>query len=231
MDQLMDELVRKGIDHRQFLTPRRCLREPIPEIFMAAHLLDRAVGAHLAGDRAAAIALFRRADLPPVRAFTEMLWGGAAKNPEQWRYIRKRSVPETPENVPKNQRLKQTQPSTAEKRIIVARDGHHCVFCGMPVIRAEVRAAIDRAYPEARIWGGTNETQHAAFQCLWLQYDHVLPRAKGGDNSPANVVVTCAPCNYGRNELTLDEVGVLDPRNFPLFRTSWDGLERFLSAG
>ena len=56
------------------------------------------------------------------------------------------------------------------------------------------------------------------------------PRSRGGDNSPANVVVACAPCNYGRRKLMLDEVGVIDPRTLPVLRTSWDGLERFLSA-
>jgi 5-methylcytosine-specific restriction endonuclease McrA len=100
----------------------------------------------------------------------------------------------------------------------------------MPVIRREVRKAIDKAYPEAKVWGKGNQAQHAAFQCMWLQYDHVLPRSKGGDNSPANVVVACAPCNYGRSELTLDEIGVIDPRGFPILKTSWDGLERFMSA-
>lgn len=33
------------------LAPRRCLEEPIPEIFEAASLLSDAVDAHLAGDR------------------------------------------------------------------------------------------------------------------------------------------------------------------------------------
>jgi 5-methylcytosine-specific restriction endonuclease McrA len=231
VEQLMRKIASSGLDPQQFLAPRRCQREPIPEIFHAAHLLDRAVGAHLAGQRDVACALIRQADLAVIRDFTEMLWGGAVKNPEQWRYIRKRPVPGTPEGIDEDLRHKPRDPSVADKRIIVARDGHHCMFCGMPVIRKEVRKAITKAYPEAKVWDdNTNETQHAAFQCMWLQYDHVFPHAKGGDNSPGNVVVACAPCNYGRRELTLDEIGVIDPRNFPVLRTSWDGLERFMSA-
>jgi len=231
VDQNLGQIASTGLEPHDFYAPRRCLREPIAEIFLAAHLLDRAVGAHLAGDREGVLELIRQADMPAVRAFTEMLWGAAENNPEQWRYIRKRPLVNPPAAVPKQHFLKRLEPAAPEKKIVIARDGHNCVFCGMPVIRSEVRAALDKAYPEAKIWGNTNRTQHAAFQCLWLQYDHLLPRSRGGDNSPANVVVACAPCNYGRRELMLDEVGVIDPRTLPVLRTSWDGLERFLTAG
>jgi hypothetical protein len=198
VEEIMAKIMNAGLDPQQFLAPRRCQREPIPEIGLAAQLLDRAIDAHLAGQRDTVCALIRQADLAVVGDFTEMLWGKEKNNPEQWRYIRKRPVPNTPKCVPKALRLKQTMPSTADMRIIVARDGHHCVFCGMPVIRREVRKAIDKGYPEAKVWGASNKTQHAAFQCMWLQHDHVLPRSKGGDNSPANVVVACAPCIYWR---------------------------------
>ena len=46
-----------------------------------------------------------------------------------------------------------------------------------------------------------------------------------------NVVVTCAQCNYGKNEFMLEELGVIDPRLHPAVRTSWKGLERALNAG
>jgi 5-methylcytosine-specific restriction endonuclease McrA len=77
--------------------------------------------------------------------------------------------------------------------------------------------------------GRTNPTQHAAFQCMWLQFDHVVPHSRGGDNSVDNVVVTCGPCNYGRAERTLDELGLIDPRQKPVQKTDWDGLERMLT--
>ena len=67
----------------EFLAPRRCMREPIKEIFHAAELLDRAVDAHLRQDRKTASQLFREADIPEVRAWTESLWGGKRANPEQ----------------------------------------------------------------------------------------------------------------------------------------------------
>jgi len=220
----------EGLDPEEFLAPRRCMREPIPEIFYAAHLLDRAVGAHLAGDRDIAETLIRRADLPAVRAFTEMLWGSSKTNAGQWLHVRRRPLAQPSPELAKDQRIQKRMPSKAEAQAIIARHGYNCAFCGMPVIRSAVRAAISKAYPEALQWGNHNHLQHAAFQCMWLQFDHVLAHSRGGDNSPDNVVITCAPCNYGRGDWTLEEVGLLDPRTLPTHRTSWDGLERFLSA-
>ncbi|MXW85183.1 MAG: hypothetical protein F4103_11515 [Boseongicola sp. SB0673_bin_14] len=46
-----------------------------------------------------------------------------------------------------------------------------------------------------------------------------------------DVVVTCAPCNYGKGDYMLEELGLIDPRLRPAVRTSWDGLERMLIDG
>ena len=43
---------------------------------------------------------------------------------------------------------------------------------------------------------------------MWLQFDHLLPNQGGGDSKLDNVVVTCAPCNFGRMDHTLEEVGL-----------------------
>lgn len=53
--------------------------------------------------------------------------------------------------------------------------------------------------------------QRAAFLCMWLQYDHILPHSRGGENTLDNIVVTCAPCNFSRMESTLDEAQLLHP--------------------
>ena len=85
-----------------------------------------------------------------------------------------------------------------------------------------------QAFPEALPWGKTNSSQHAAFQAIWLQYDHVLPHARGGDNSHANVVIACAPCNFARMNYTLEEVGLSNPLSREPSYSGWDGLERFI---
>ena len=200
---------------------RTCLREPIPEIEDAARFLDAAVSAHLQGQRVIAEELFRLADNRRIWDWTNSVWG---KNSP---YVQYRSVASAPSVLPKELRVKVRMPTAAEKAQIHARDGYHCRFCGMPVIRPEVRKMICAAYPVAVAWGNTNETQHAAFQAMWAQYDHILPHARGGNNELENIVLACAACNFGRMSFVLEEVGLFDPRETSPRKSSWDGLERF----
>lgn len=204
-----------------YATNRICLRDPIPEIMEAAALLDQAVTAHLSGQTDLADELIRRAEIPAVRDWTESLWGTASP------YVQFRDVPNAPPSIPREQRLETRMPNSVEKKALVERDGYHCRFCGIPVIRTEVRNRIRTDYPDALRWGATNPEQHAAFQAMWLQYDHILPHARGGNNDLSNLVVTCAPCNFARMNYTLDEVGLADPRLREHVRSEWDGLERY----
>jgi len=121
-------------------------------------------------------------------------------------------------------------PTLAEKRQLHVRDGFHCRVCGIPVIRQEVRQRLRDAYPSALQWEGRNVEQHAAFQAMWVQYDHVIPHARGGTNEADNMLITCAPCNYGRMNYTFAEVGLIDPRTRPPIQSMWDGLERFIPS-
>lgn len=200
---------------------RNCLREPIPEIFAAARCLNEAVSAHLEGESGVADRLIRMADIPAIREWTESLWG--PKSP----YRKYRASADAPASVPRQNRLSSRMPNTAEKRTLLDRDGYHCRFCGIPLIRATVRQRITKAYPDALPWGNSNGTQHAAFQAMWLQYDHLLAHARGGDSSLENVIITCGPCNFGRRNYTLAEVSLIDPRTREPIRSTWDGLERF----
>lgn len=168
--------------------------------------------------------------MPIIRAWTESIWGSRAANPDQQQYHRIRKIVGAPAIIPKPLRMTRRMPSLEDRSLIIERYGRNCVFCGIPLIGEQVRRVFNRAYPEAAPWGYTNRSQHAAFQCMWMQFDHILPHSRGGDNSADNVVVTCAPCNYGRGERTLEEVGLIDPRRAPPHKTSWDGLERVLAS-
>ena len=206
-----------------FWDPRTCLREPIPEIFQAAELLDRAVDAHLADERGRAGRLIAEADMPEMRSWVESLWGPASEG-----IHRIRSVEGAPPVLAKNERDPKREPDNQLKQAVIDRDGYRCRFCGIPVVRGEVRKAIHLQYRDPLPWGDPNASQHAAFQCFWLQFDHVLPHSRGGRTNLDNLVITCGPCNFGRAERTLDEVGLIDPRTRPVEPTSWDGLERFI---
>jgi len=200
---------------------RSCHRAPIPEIELARNYLDQAASAHLAGRRDEAGDLIRRADIPTIRQWTESIWG------ENSPHVHYRAVPDSPRYLSKRERAGFRMPTPAERSAVLLRDGYHCRFCGIPVIRKEVRDRIRRLYPEVPIWGGRNLDQHAAFQAMWLQYDHLLPHSRGGSNALENILITCAPCNYGRMDYTLEEVGLIDPRLREPTRSNWDGLERF----
>jgi hypothetical protein len=204
-----------------FLSPRRCLLEPIQEILEAARLLDQAANAHLVGDTRLAQALIRQADMPAIAGWTDSIWGRHNQD-----VLRIRMVAGAPPVLPLAERPRPRAPTSEAKRAIVKRDGYHCRFCGIAVIDKTIRTLLRGAYPDALRWGRSNAEQHAAFQCMWLQYDHVLPNGRGGASSEDNLVVTCAPCNFGRMERTLDEVGLKDPRLNDIKPSKWDGLER-----
>lgn len=201
---------------------KKSVREPIPELFLAAELLNRAVSAHLAGDFETASKLFEEADMPVLREWTESHWG------KDTPYKKVLFPDESKPLLSKQDRIPVRMPNREEKEALHRRDGFHCRFCGVPVIRKEVRVKLRNFYPNVIKWGRTNGDQHAAFQALWLQYDHILPHSRGGDNSIDNIVITCAPCNYVRMDNLVHEMGLSHPLERSPIKSDWDGLERIL---
>ena len=195
---------------------KRCFREPLPEIYDTARYLDAAVSAHLKGHASLAAELFELANDPQVWAWTDSIWGKSSPYVIINRQPNKTLIEKTASRMP----------TSAQRLELHKRDGFHCRFCGIPVIRAEIRKLIHKKYPAAVQWGTTNASQHAAFQCMWAQYDHVVPHSQGGTNELENLVVTCAACNFGKMEYTLEELGLIDPRVAPPIQSAWDGLER-----
>jgi HNH endonuclease len=202
---------------------RLCLRPAIPEIALAAKYLDEAITAHISGDTKLAAALIGQASIPAIRDWVESLWGKASP------YVQYRVVTGAPPTLTREERIVLRMPTSSEKQLLHVRDGYHCRFCGIPVVRAAIRNRLRKLYSDALPWPThSNKGQHPAFQAMWAQYDHVLPHARGGANDFENIIVTCAPCNFARMNYTLEEVGLADPRMREPIRTSWDGLERLL---
>lgn len=198
---------------------KNCFRDPIAEIQLAADLLNTAASAHLVGDHSTARESLLKANMPEVRAFSESLWGAKSK------YVPVVAKSPAPAITKGEYRR---MPTSCERRALHARDGFHCRFCGMPVVRAEVRRYLTQAYPDLNLWAVGNKNQHAALQCMWVQYDHLTPHSRGGTNELNNLVIACAPCNYSRMQFTLSEVGLANPLDRETIRLPWDGLERLL---
>lgn len=155
------------------------------------------------------------ADLPAIRAYTTSLWGTA------WASLKveaKRSEVQGPRS-----------PGAELKRQLHERDGHHCRFCGIPLIRPEVRKHVEKLFPDMTLWGNKDAERHAALLVMWTQYDHVEPYSRGGATTLDNMVLTCAPCNFGRDRLLVEEVGLLDPRLRSPRKSDWLGLVNALS--
>ena len=209
---------------------KRCLSEPIAEIFEAAKALDAAAAAHLQGDVPGAENLLRKADSPVIRCWTESVWG--KRDPSIHVFVEQSNpLP----HLSTSERPQPRMPGAVTRKEIIRRDGYHCRFCGIPVIPVEVRQLLNRHYPEAATWGPRNVEQHAALQCMWLQFDHLVPNERGGTSDLENVVVTCAPCNFGRMQFTIEELGLDNPLLRPLEPTwigyeQWDGLTKLLKA-
>ena len=209
---------------------RRSLCTPIPAIFEAAELLLEAVSKHCSGDFATASELLDRANHKEVWAYTDKAWGkGAAA-----RYGFREDA-NSPPHLLIQERPTPRMPDATTRRAVISRDGHHCRFCGIPVIDKSIRQLFSQQYPETVRWGATNASQHAAFQSMWLQYDHILPNSRGGGSTLENIVVACSACNFGRMEATIEEARLLHPllEKPPIVwrrHAEWDGLEGFRSV-
>ena len=213
-----------------YFAARRCLRLPIPEIFEAASLLEEAAEAHLAGHTARAAAALQEADIPAIRDWIESLWGSRKAFPEKVHHLRIREVPDLPAVVAKELRVSTPGPTLETSRRLFEKFGWNCAYCGIPLIDRRARAVFRKNYPSVRIWGLTNDDRHNAFMCMDNEFDHVLPRSRGGTNDFENFVTACAPCNCGKESWTLEQLGLLDPREHHVPSQQWDGLVKLVGA-
>lgn len=199
---------------------REFIKNPIAVIYEASALLSRAAEAHLNGEREAAEALFRQADIQEIWNWINPDWEKPHLN------VRVHEPEGDTREIPKINRDPVRAPPLNVKATVLARDGYRCRYCGIPVIHADIRKIAHTLYPNAVPWDWRDpRQQHAAFQCLWLQFDHVIPHSHGGSSTVENVVVTCALCNFGKDKYTLKQLGLSDPRVRPPVPVSWNGLE------
>jgi hypothetical protein len=129
-------------------TPLRIfLRAPIPEIEAAARHLELAAAAHLAGQRERAAQLIEIANDPAVREWTDSIWGKGSK------FAASGPFNSSPAFVTS---VKERMPGLGCQRELHERDGYYCRFCGIPVVRKQVREYLRSEYPETKIWGRKN---------------------------------------------------------------------------
>ena len=206
-----------------FWEPRESFLVPIPELAKAADLLSQAADQMVAGNADQARELLRQADMPILRAYTASAMSSVTEGVHRWR-----AVENLPREIPKSERGKRA-PSPAEEVAIITRDGFRCRYCGCRVVFRKAQTALSRALPGAVHWGNRDIELNAAFYTLKAVLDHVVPHAHGGGSDADNLVTSCQPCNYGKGNWFIEQVGLKDPRLRPPIVDSWDGLTRLIN--
>ena len=102
-------------------------------------------------------------------------------------------------------------PNSRQTREVLERDRWSCRYCGSPLLlRSQLdkfRSLIgDDLFPLGR----TNLSKHGAYFLHVATIDHILPWSAGGTNEPDNLAATCHACNFGKDDFTLEQLGLQD---------------------
>jgi len=199
---------------------RDCFLEPPASAAIAAKLLSAAADSLMASDIGKARRLIVEADIQDLGVFGRKMMGSTIPEIHQYR-----DIPGAPsENSGHGQRM----PTKKFEYGIFARDNWSCRFCGVRGVDPRARKVITSLFPDETRWAGKDKDKHHAFLALSLSLDHILPYSRGGDNTDSNLLAACYPCQFGRNNWTLEEVGLNDPRMREPVNSGWDGLTRLL---
>lgn len=106
------------------------------------------------------------------------------------------------------------------------RDCWTCRYCGTRTIALPILRLLSCIYPDRfpyhPHWKAGQV--HPAYLLLSTSLDHVHPGGRGGAwDAPDNLVAACWPCNSGKADFTLEEIGwqLLTEAEV---RSDWDGL-------
>ena len=199
---------------------RHSILKPIPELEVAAQLLDAAATAIISGEMQIAAELIKQANMPEI-----MTYAKRAVGPLSFEVHR---VLKRPKCLPRSERDPTRMPSAREQLNIFLRDGWRCRFCGTKVICKSARNVITRTFALETNWKSTEFQRHSALYAMASSLDHVEPHGRGGKNQFENFVTSCYCCQFGRGEWTIEEAELADPRCRPPLVDDWDGLTRLV---
>lgn len=95
----------------------------------------------------------------------------------------------SPVKMPYRSRTKVAQ---GTRRRVYERDDWSCQYCGRRIDPLTPGQADGRNAPVDSSTGTT----------VWLELDHIVPRALGGNNSFGNLRTACSPCNRRKSDST-----------------------------
>lgn len=115
--------------------------------------------------------------------------------------------------------------SMALTREVAVRDHYACRYCGQPLMPRNVFVKLrNQVGQEVFPLGRGNYGRHGARLIFGLTIDHVQPHSQGGQTDLGNLVSSCWPCNFGKGDYSVDEIGLDDPRGREPVETDWTGM-------
>lgn len=189
----------------------------------AADLLDAAADLILADRSEEAVTLIQQADIITLFDIREQ----ASRAPPLFSVHRVRETANLLARIPKEHRAPPFKSESTLGEAVFRRDGWRCRYCGCRIIPSRVRRWVNKFLPGTVRWNNAKNLEcHAGFWTLWGSVDHVIPRARGGCNKAHNLVTACMVCNFAKEDYTLEQLGLADPRCRAPVLGDWDGLTR-----
>ncbi len=112
---------------------------------------------------------------------------------------------------------------------VFRRDGYRCRYCRNRLIdQGFLKNFAKKINSPVFVRGSSNLTSHAIIHLTWPVADHVIPWSRGGATTLDNLVASCAPCNYGKADYTIEQLGISNPFDRKPVVDTWDGLSRCL---
>ena len=95
---------------------------------------------------------------------------------------------------------------------ILSRDNFRCRYCSRTVLPKKKLISFHRNLGDEFFPIGRRNSEISGYYLvLCATLDHVIPHSLGGRTNEGNLVTSCWPCNYGKMNNTLEQIGLENP--------------------
>lgn len=135
-----------------------------------------------------------------------------------------------PQDVDVAQRDPLRSPAKYENQVFL-RDGYHCQYCGIRLVSGKVLKALIKALNTSAFRRGPRNIDTHGILCIFYpSADHVIPWNKGGRTDMNNLVTSCVPCNFGKDQFTIEQIGIENPLDREPLVDDWNGMLSYLDG-
>lgn len=139
--------------------------------------------------------------------------------------FRKRGLNSPDESpIPETSRDPTKSPKKYQNAVFL-RDGYRCRYCGSRLIAQDaIKSFASALDSEVFVKGRKASENHGIVHAAWPVADHIIPWNLGGRTTLDNLVSSCGPCNYGKYNWTIQQMGIQNPLSGDPISDDWDGL-------